>query len=327
MNLALTDEQRMLAEAARGWLARTCPLSVVRKLETQEAGFDRDQWRAVADLGWPGLLLPEDHGGGGRGMVDFVVLCEELGRALFPSPLIPSATLGGLPLLWSGRTADLPGLAGGTTIAALVLRPDALVPYAADASLVLAVDGDDLVVLDGVTWERVESIGGEPLYRMGAGRPARDVVGPARLVVDRAVDHAVVASLAYGVGGAERVLEMTVQYAKDREQFGRPIGAFQTVAHRCVDMRTDVDGCLYLVYQAAWALDRGGPAELEVAAAKAYGNDALRRIFMNAHQVHGAIGFSTEHDLQLFTRRAKAVELAFGSAAVHRERVARAMGL
>jgi alkylation response protein AidB-like acyl-CoA dehydrogenase len=124
-----------------------------------------------------------------------------------------------------------------------------------------------------------------------------------------------VASLAYAVGAAERALELSVEHAKTRVQFGRPIGSFQAVAHRCADMRSDLDAVRYLVYQAAWCLDARGSAELEVGAAKAYGNEALRRVFMHAHQVHGAIGFSIEHDLQLFTRRVKAIE------------VARAMGL
>src|SRR5207253_6291339 len=117
----------------------------------------------------------------------------------------------------------------------------------------------------------------------------------------RALDHAAVAQLAYVVGCAERALELSVEHAKNREQFGRPIGAFQAVAHRCADMRTDIDACRVLAHQAAWALDRG-PADLEVAAAKSYANDALRRVFRHAHQVHGAVGFSTEHELHRYTR-------------------------
>jgi alkylation response protein AidB-like acyl-CoA dehydrogenase len=154
-----------------------------------------------------------------------------------------------------------------------------------------------------------------------------DVLARDRTVLDRALDHAAVASLAYITGAAERALEMTVAHAKTREQFGRPIGAFQAVAHRCVDMRTDIDACHFLAYQAAWALDGGRAADLEVGAAKAYGNDALRRIFMHAHQVHGAVGFSTEHDLQLLSRCAKAFELTYGGTARQRDRVAVAMGL
>jgi alkylation response protein AidB-like acyl-CoA dehydrogenase len=129
------------------------------------------------------------------------------------------------------------------------------------------------------------------------------------------------------MGAAARVLGMTVDHARTRVQFGRPIGGFQAVAHRCADMRSDLDGLRYLVYQAAWTLAAGHPGELQVGAAKAYGNEALRAIFRHAHQVHGAIGFSTEHDLHLFTRRAKAVELSWGAASRHRDAVARAMGL
>ena len=120
---------------------------------------------------------------------------------------------------------------------------------------------------------------------------------------------------------------MTVAYAGTRIQFGRPIGSFQAVAHRCVDMRSDIDALRLLVYQAAWTLAEAREASLAVGAALAYGLEALRRIFMHAHQVHGAIGFSTEHDLHLFSRRAKAAELQWGAPARHHERVALAMGL
>jgi alkylation response protein AidB-like acyl-CoA dehydrogenase len=153
------------------------------------------------------------------------------------------------------------------------------------------------------------------------------VLGPVAAAVEPARLHAAVGALAYAVGAAERALELTVEHAKTRVQFGRPIGSFQAVAHRCADMRSEIDAVRYLVYQAAWSLASGRPSALEAGAAKAYGNEALRRVFMHAHQVHGAIGFSTEHDLQLFTRRAKAVELSWGGAASHRERVAQAMGL
>jgi alkylation response protein AidB-like acyl-CoA dehydrogenase len=152
-------------------------------------------------------------------------------------------------------------------------------------------------------------------------------VGAATGVIDATLSFAAVGALAYALGAAERTLEMTVEHARTRVQFGRPIGSFQAVAHRCADMRCDVDALRYLVYQAAWCLDADGPSRLEVATAKAYGNEALRRIFMHAHQVHGAVGFSTEHDLHLFTRRAKATELSWGSTALHLERVAQAMGL
>jgi alkylation response protein AidB-like acyl-CoA dehydrogenase len=148
-----------------------------------------------------------------------------------------------------------------------------------------------------------------------------------RTILDDALNYATVISLAVALGCAQRALELSVEHAKNRVQFGRPIGAFQAIAHRCVDIRTDLDAIRMLCYQAAWALDNVGVATFEVSAAKAYANMAIRRIFTNAHQIHGAIGYSTEHDLPLYSSRGKTFELSFGSSALHQERVARAMGL
>ncbi len=202
----------------------------------------------------------------------------------------------------------------------------------------VTIDGVPSVVVieptrPGITCTRLTTLAGEHTYEVtfaGVAAAATDCIGApgtAGAALERARLHAAVGALAFMVGAAERVLEMTVDYATTRTQFGRPIGSFQAVAHRCVDMRSDLDALRYLVYQAAWSLAARPLSDLEVGAAKAYGNEALRRIFMHAHQVFGAIGFSTEHDLHLFTRRAKAAELQWGSASAHRERVARAMGL
>jgi alkylation response protein AidB-like acyl-CoA dehydrogenase len=216
------------------------------------------------------------------------------------------------------------------------------VPFAphADLLLVAARNGDAgtcLVAVEagthGVECTGLRTLGGDHQYAVrfaGAQVPRANMIGTAAAAtaaIDAARARAAVASMAYMVGAAERVLEMTVDYAKTRVQFGQPIGSFQAVAHRCVDMRSDVDALRYLVYQAAWTLAAGRPGALEVSAAQAYGSEALRRIFMHAHQVHGAIGFSSEHDLQLFTRRAKAAELQWGSPSLHFEHVASAMGL
>jgi alkylation response protein AidB-like acyl-CoA dehydrogenase len=225
------------------------------------------------------------------------------------------------------------------------------VPFAADADLILTVvrsegkpppwpspasqgrgAGPSLVAVErgaaGVECSRLATLDAGHAYSVRFAAAPAELVGPpggAAAALERVRLEAAVASMAYMVGAAERVLELTLDYARTRVQFGRPIGSFQAVAHRCVDMRSDLDALRYLTYQAAWA--SGAGAALQVSAAKAYGNEALRRIFTHAHQVYGAIGFSTECDLQLYTRRAKAAELAWGSATAHRERVARAMGL
>ena len=128
-------------------------------------------------------------------------------------------------------------------------------------------------------------------------------------------------------GGGQQVLDMTVEYVKQRTQFGRPIGSFQAIQHHCANMATDVEGSRYITYQAAWRLSEGLPAEREVAMAKAWVSDAYRRVCALGHQSHGAIGFTKEHNMQLYSRRAKAAELAFGDSDYHLETVAHAVGL
>jgi len=145
--------------------------------------------------------------------------------------------------------------------------------------------------------------------------------------VQKIIQWAAVGKCCEMVGNLQRVLEMTVDYAKERKQFDRPIGSFQVIQHYCADMATDVDSARFSTYQAAWMLSEGLPCVKEVAVAKAWIGEASQRIFALAHQIHGAIGVTIEHDLHYYTRRAKAAELAFGDADFYREAVAREMGL
>jgi len=157
-----------------------------------------------------------------------------------------------------------------------------------------------------------------------------DVVGrlnPGQDAVQKIVERAAVAKCCELVGNIQRVLEMTIDYAKERKQFDRPIGSFQVIQHYCADMATDVDGARFSSYQAAWMLSRGLPCTKEVAIAKAWVAEASQRVLALAHQIHGAIGVTMEHDLHLYTRRAKAAEVAFGDASFYRKVLAREMGL
>ncbi|MDP6493862.1 MAG: acyl-CoA dehydrogenase family protein [Dehalococcoidia bacterium] len=152
------------------------------------------------------------------------------------------------------------------------------------------------------------------LGRVGEGWP----------IILRTLEHAAVAKCAEMVGGAQQVLEMTVEYAKERVQFGRPIGSFQAIQHHCANMATDVDGSRFITYQAAWMLSDGLPCTKEVAMAKAWVSDAYRRVATLGHQVHGGIGFTMDHDMQLYFRRAKSAASAFGNSDFHLNRVAAA---
>ncbi len=147
------------------------------------------------------------------------------------------------------------------------------------------------------------------------------------LTVEKVLQWGAAGKCAEMVGGSQRVLDMTVEYAQQRVQFGRPIGSFQAIQHHCANMATDVEGSRYITYQAAWRLSEGLPSGMEVAAAKAWVSEAYRRVCALGHQCHGAIGFTKEHNMQLYSRRAKAAELAFGDADLHLEKVADSIGL
>ena len=331
MDLFPTPEQELLTATASDFAARSVDTDKVRSLEAGEPGHDRAQWATMVELGWAEL-----------GPVELALVADRLGRAALPSPLVVTAalraalpdlaaqlapdavlTLAALPPGSPHEWAD-PVVPGGDTATGMFL----LVPYAASADLAVVPTTTGLAAFDpsgpGAALTRHDAIAGDPLYRIDCtGAPLRPVAG----ALETALDHLAVGGLAYAVGAAEGALGLAVQHARDRHQFGRPIGSFQAVAHRCADMRAEVDACRALALRAAWALDQGADHELAVAAALAYANDALRRVAMHAHQVHGAIGFSTEHDLHLFTRRIKAYELTYGSTARHQERLATAIGL
>ncbi|GMU78317.1 MAG: acyl-CoA dehydrogenase [Acidimicrobiia bacterium] len=339
MDLFPTPEQALLADTAADFVARSVDTDRVRELEASDEGFDPGLWATMCDLGWTDL-----------GPVELALVAEQLGRGAVPSPLVTTGALrNALPALAAALPAD-----AGATLAALV--PGAthegagphpaldgatvtgrylLVPYAPAARALVVTTADGLATVDpragGVTLGRQEVIGGDACWRVDLeGAPATPIPGD----LGHVLDHLGVAALAYTVGAAEGALALSVQHAKDRHQFGRPIGSFQAVAHRCADMRAEVEACRMLAWRAAWSLDQDaaghgdrGRVRFAVDGALAYANDALRRVAMHAHQVHGAIGFSTEHDLHLFTRRIKAFELSYGGTALHQDRFAASLGL
>ncbi len=160
-----------------------------------------------------------------------------------------------------------------------------------------------------VLLSRVEVPGDAVLGTVGQGWP----------IIQRCLQRAIAGKCIEMLGGADAVLEMTVEYAKQRTQFGRPVGSFQAVQHHCANMATDVEGCRQIAYQAAWRVSEGLPAQREVAMAKAWVSGAYQRVCSTAHQCHGAIGFTKEHNLQLYTRRAKVQELSYGDVNWHKE--------
>lgn len=241
---------------------------------------------------------------------------------------------------WSPLTTEVREAAGGLTLTGSKI----LVPYGGSASAVFVSavmpKGHDCICLvplprDGARLTAQLATGGDPMYRLDLDAvpiPEENMVlrGPAaESAIAASLAAGTVLELAYGVGLAGEATAMSARYASERTQFGRPIGSFQAVAHRCADMLIDLNAARVLVYRAVWELANGSESEAAeaVAIAKVFSDDALSRIFVNAHQIHGAIGFSMEYDLQLFTRRAKAVELGFGIKQRHLKRVAACVGI
>jgi alkylation response protein AidB-like acyl-CoA dehydrogenase len=332
VNFDFTDDQQAIKRTAHDLLAERFKPDVMRELAEAER-YDDAHWSELSELGWAGIFIGEEHGGQGLGAVELAILTEELGYALAPVPFISNAAAG-LVLQHAGTDSQrerwLPGIASGAArgTAGLARAGEAaLVPDADSAEVIVLVEGDSgsvhaaseceiepLATIDQTRrYARVRATGpGEPLG--GSAAPA--------------LDRIAVALAAEITGVSQRAMEMSIEYARDREQFGRPIGAYQAVAHRCADMLRDVESSRSTAYWAAWAAD-AEPQTLPLAAAmaKAYASDAGWNVTSSALQVHGGIGFTWEHDLHFLLKRAKVDGVLFGSAAEHRERVAELSGL
>ena len=369
MDLGLTEIQQMLKTSAQDFLARECPLTLVREMEEDSRGFTDELWRQMVGLGWTGVAFPEQYGGTGGNFADLGVLLEEIGRSLAPSPFFSTVVLGGMTVLDGGSDAQknelISRICAGTIIMTMAVAEAGaayepwdiqaiasqqgggyeitgtklFVPDATAADVILVAtrtsagsdtaDGISLFLVpagtDGLTITPMQSVGNERVFEVRLDKvnvsadSAIGAVGEAWSIIDRAIMRATAAQCIEMLGGSEAVLDMTVEYAKGRTQFGRAIGTFQAVQHHCARMATDVEGSKNIAYQAVWRLSEGLPAQKEVAMAKAWIGPAYRRVCGTAHQCHGAIGFTKEHDLQLYTRRAKVHELTYGDANHHKE--------
>jgi alkylation response protein AidB-like acyl-CoA dehydrogenase len=363
MDFDLSKPQKLLKQSARELLARECGAERVRQAMESETALDAALWQAVVEQGWTGLAVPEAFGGLGLGMVELAAVFEETGRVCMPGPLL-STTFAAALMTRMGMPEELEPVALGekrATVAILERSADwsldsircnaspipeafviagekLFVPDADTADLILCVArrGDELLIVpvprdaSGLTIERMPSMDEtRKLYRVifgGVIAGTRGVLRSAGPALAWALDVATVALCAEMVGGMQWVLDTTVEYAKTRQQFGRVIGSFQAVQHQCADMLVLTESARSATYFAAWTLSHDPEAaQLAVSIAKAYCSDAYREVGNRGVQVHGGIGFTWEHDLQLYYKRARASATMFGDATFHRERIARAV--
>ncbi|TDD74256.1 acyl-CoA dehydrogenase [Actinomadura darangshiensis] len=352
MDLSLTEDQELIASTAREVLASRAATAGARALAGDPAGYSAALWKEMVELGWTGLAFPEEHGGVGGDFLDVCLLFEQLGYAQVPSPLLSSVASCGMPVARFGtpeqKDRRLTAIASGQIVTAAPLpwdRPEegptasrdgteyvldgtaTFVPYAASAEHILVA-----ARLDGephAFWVDASDVTLQPLGTVGADRPCHVALDGVRAVDSLGPEAAEAISLfgaagtcAEMVGAAQHVLDMTVRYATEREQFGKAIGSFQAVQHHCANMAIDVLGSRFIAYEAIWLLSASRDATQEVAMAKAWVSEAYERVCALGHQVHGAIGFTQEHDLHLFSEHAMATSLSYGDADHHFDNLA-----
>jgi alkylation response protein AidB-like acyl-CoA dehydrogenase len=330
MDFDFNDEQREIKSTARSFLADRFKAEKVRALAEGDEPNDPALWAEICELGWPGIAISEEHGGQGLGTIELVILAEEMGYALAPSPFISN---GGAGFVIEGAGSDdqkqrwLPGIASGEERGALAMTSDAPpVADAAEGAAVIAIANDTGggALVEGADLARADLIDRSHAYYRVSGGSEEDLEGNIRPGLQRAA----VALAAELVGIGQRALDMAVEYAKEREQFDRPIGAYQAVSHRLADMLWEVEEARSLTYYAGWCAD-ASPDDLPLAAhmAKARASDAATNVTHNAIQTLGGIGFTWEHDIHFFLKRARVASQLLGSARQHRERVAELSGM
>jgi alkylation response protein AidB-like acyl-CoA dehydrogenase len=315
MDLELGEDERALQDGLRSFLDGRIPMAAVR---AQADGLDRALWRELADTGVFGLRLPEADGGVGLGMTEAVLVFEELGRSLVAGPVLATHLAAAL----------VTGAASGDTVVGLIERPAdvVLVEHLDALDVLVAIDDDGIWTIDPARLT-AEPVGRPldpltPLHRVVDLPQGERLAGADEASTWRRQGATLVAAMLLGM--AARSTELAVAYAGEREQFGKPIGAFQAVKHLCADMLTRAEVARGVVYAAGVTLDGRGVDDVDrlVAAAKITAGDAAKGNAKACIQVHGGMGFTWEIDAHLFLKRAIVLDTVFGSVDDHCEAVA-----
>jgi len=369
MDFELSESQNIILHSAKTFLEKETK-GLARDVETTDDGFSLKVWKKTAELGWFGVVLPEEYGGMQGNYIDLVLLLEEAGKALFPGPLI-SIIISGLCIDEYGNQLQkdelLPKIIGGDLIIVpAIIQPDPafggdfiqdeikehdgrytlsgtrlFVPFAHVADKILycaeTSRGKTFFLSDtknfGVVCTPLESLGGDKPSEVNFDAvevPQENLVGQfgrAEEILKKIGEWGALAQSAYIAGMLSQILAMSVEYAKQRVQFGKKIGSFQAIKHQCAEMAGDLDRTKFLTYQAAWRLSEKLPATKEISMAKACASEASRKVSLLGVKIHGGTGVSEEYDMQLYFRRAKVAEIAFGDADFHQEILARQLGM
>lgn len=377
MNLDLTEEQQLLKNSARDFFERELPRETVKQLEDDPLGYSPELWKKMAELGWCGLTLPEQYGGADFGMMELVMLMDEMGRAPLPGPFFSTVVLCARLIQYAGSEAQksdlLPGIAGGERIMALAMTEpsatfqpegiettahrdqgnyiingtklfvqdahcaDSIICVARTTHWSLPEEGLTLFLVDpksqGITITPLQSIAKDhqnEIFFDNVSISPDNVIGEidqAWPVLKRVLDEATIAKCAEMLGGCDWTVEASVEYAKERVQYGHPIGAYGIIQHYLADMWIKANMARRLTYYAAWALQEGEATDLVIPSAKRCVNEAYKFCTRMGVQVHGGIGTTLDHDIGLYYRRSRQAALMFGDSDATLKTVARHMGL
>ncbi len=368
MNFAFTEEQEELRKTVRAFLEAKSSEEAVREQMETDNGFDDAVWAQMGEqMGLQGLAIPEEFGGSGYGYVELGIVLEEMGRSLLCAPFFSTVVLAANALILSGddaaKQAHLPGIAAGTTKATVAFTEpngkwdESGIEAIADADG--KITGTKSFVLDGNTADLIivaaKTAAGTSLFAVagdaaGLTKTALSTMDQTRKqakldldgvqgtligtdgggwdILQGMLDLAAVGLAAEQVGGAQMVLDMAVEYAKVRVQFGRPIGSFQAIKHKCADMLLEVESAKSAAYYGMWcAAEMNDELASTASLAKAYCSEAYFHAAAENIQIHGGIGFTWEHPAHLYFKRAKSSELLFGDPTFHREQLAQRIGI
>ncbi|MGK0312923.1 MAG: alkylation response protein AidB-like acyl-CoA dehydrogenase [Ilumatobacter sp.] len=368
MNFAFTEEQEELRKTVRAFLEAKSSEEAVREQMETDNGFDDAVWAQMGEqMGLQGLAIPEEFGGSGYGYVELGIVLEEMGRSLLCAPFFSTVVLAANALILSGddaaKQAHLPGIAAGATKATVAFTEpngkwdESGIEAIADADG--KITGTKSFVLDGNTADLIivaaKTAAGTSLFAVagdaaGLTKTALSTMDQTRKqakldldgvqgtligtngggwdILQGMLDLAAVGLAAEQVGGAQMVLDMAVEYAKVRVQFGRPIGSFQAIKHKCADMLLEVESAKSAAYYGMWcAAEMNDELASTASLAKAYCSEAYFHAAAENIQIHGGIGFTWEHPAHLYFKRAKSSELLFGDPTFHREQLAQRIGI
>ena len=358
----LTEEQNMLRDAARSWVQEKSPVTAFRRMRDSgvELGYDAAAWNEMAEMGWAGVIIPEEYGGSNFGYLSLGLVLEELGRTLTASPLLASGLAAASALILGGSEAQksewLPKIAEGSVVATLAIdegprhAPDVVQATVKDGKLIgrktfvlegygaklliVSAKGDGGVGLylvraddPGVSRQRLQLIDSRGAANITFQGAAAEPLSGGTDLVEKALDRARAGVAAEMLGAANQAFEVTLEYLKTRVQFGQVIGSFQALQHRAARMFTELELARSTVEAALTAIDNDSPDVPElVSLAKAKMGDTFHLVSNEMIQMHGGIGMTDAHDAGLYLKRARAAEAAFGNQAFHRDRYARLHG-